>query len=307
MKSLSEAISLKFGQTRLATLENSPKILFGVGIVSMIGSTVVASRATLKLHDVLEVTAIDIKAANDVREMHEDQYSEQDMQKDKMIIYTRAGVRIARLYAPAVGLGVIGVVSLTKSHNILQDRYTGLAAAYAALDKGFREYRQRVIDKYGVAEDEQFRYDTEYLVEGDGKGKKKQQVRVGPGASSVYARFFDPLSSRWSPEPEYNVVFLNCQQNYWNDVLNSRGHVFLNEVYDNLGIPRSQAGQVVGWLRGNGDNYIDFGIWHDDARDKVRDFVNGREGAILLDFNVDGPIFNKIEDQGEPLSWQLER
>jgi hypothetical protein len=305
MKFLSEAISRKLGQGSLAAQENSPKILFGVGIVSMVGSTVVACRATLKLEEVLDRTRDDLAKANAVREMHPNDYSEKEREKDRAVIYARSGVEIAKLYAPAVGLGMIGVVSLTKSHNILNDRYTGMAAAYTALDKGFREYRQRVIDKYGEEQDQEFRYDTEYLVEGDQKGKKKQQLRVGPGASSIYARFFDPLSTRWSPEPEYNVTFLKCQQNYFNDILTARGHVFLNEVYDALGIPRSQAGQVVGWKLGNGDNYIDFGIWHDDARDKVRDFVNGREGSILLDFNVDGPIFDKIEDQGAPLSWQL--
>ena len=55
---------------------------------------------------------------------------------------------------------------------------------------------------------------------------------------------------------------------------------------------------VVGWVLGNGDNCIDFGIW-DSANEKARDFVNGREGAILLDFNVDGVIYDLIDKKGE--------
>lgn len=307
MKFLSEAISRKFGSSSLAVQKNSPEILFGVGITCMVASTVHACRSTLKLEEVLENTKHDLEMAKKVHELHEDQYSGKDLQKDTAVIYVRSSARIAHLYAPAVVLGGVGIACLTKSHNILNDRYAGMAAAYTALDKGFREYRQRVVDKYGEDQDREFRYDTEVVGETQKNGRQKTTVRVGPGAASIYARFFDQLSPRWSPEAEYNATFLKCQQNYWNDILNSRGHVFLNEVYDALGIPRSQAGCVVGWLRNNGDNYIDFGIFNPQANDRIRDFVNGREGSVLLDFNVDGPIFDKIENLGEPLSWQLQQ
>jgi hypothetical protein len=120
---------------------------------------------------------------------------------------------------------------------------------------------------------------------------------VGPDDPSIYARFFDPTSPSWSKEPEYNLIFLKCQQNYANDLLKSRGHVFLNEVYDMLGMERSKAGAVVGWLlskNGDTDNFVNFGVF--DGREQVaRDFVNGREGAILLDFSVDGVIYDGIE------------
>ena len=119
----------------------------------------------------------------------------------------------------------------------------------------------------------------------------------------MYARFFDPLCSAWSPDPEYNLAFLRAQQEWHNQKLQVRGHVFLNEVYDMFDIPRTEAGAVVGWLRdGGGDGFIDFGLFRDDQT--VRDFMNGHEGAILLDFNVDGPIHNRIEGDKEPLRWQ---
>lgn len=306
MKFLSEAISRKAGTLSLSTQEKAPQILFGVGITCMVASTVHACRSTLKVHEVLDEIENDVRVANATHEQHPEKYSDKELSRDKAVIFVRSSVKLGKLYAPSVGLGVVGIVCLSKSHAILQDRYTGMVAAYTALDRGFREYRQRVVDKYGEEQDEEFRYDTEVVVEGGKNGKKKQTVRVGEGAASVYAKFFDEYSPRWSKDPEYNAVFLKCAQNYWNDMLNSRGHVFLNEVYDHLGIPRTQAGCVVGWLRGNGDNYIDFGIFNDRDNDRVRDFVNGREASILLDFNVDGPIFNKIEDLGEPLSWQLQ-
>jgi hypothetical protein len=143
-------------------------------------------------------------------------------------------------------------------------------------------------------------------VENEKTGKKEYVKRVGPDGASIYARFFDPTSTSWSKEPEYNLIFVQCQQNYANDLLRARGHVFLNEVYDMLGIPRSQAGAVVGWILSQDrttDNYIDFGVFDDEKN--ARDFVNGYEGSILLDFNVDGVIFDKIDTPKEALSWQM--
>jgi len=175
---------------------------------------------------------------------------------------------------------------------------------YAALEKGFNEYRARVISKYGEDEDRDLRYGTREI-ETEVRGKKKKITRVGLGEPSIYARFFDVSSPSWSKEPEYNLIFLKCQQNYANDLLHARGHVFLNEVYDMLGIPRSKAGAVVGWLLGVGDDFINFGVF-DDRSDKARDFVNGFEGSILLDFNVDGVVYDRIEfeDSQGRLPWR---
>jgi hypothetical protein len=262
----------------------------------MVGSTVLACRSTLKLEEVLERTQSDLNTANTLEHR---EYSEEDRQKDKTIIYTRAAVDIGKLYAPSIALGLAGIACLTKSHNILEQRNAALTAAYVALDKGFKEYRARVVTKYGAQEDQEFRYGSERVqLEDPETGRKKTTVVANPGEPSIYARFFDELATEWQREPEYNLVFLKCQQAYANHLLQARGHVFLNEIYKSLGIPHSSAGAVVGWVLGNGDNFIDFGIWDAD-NEKARDFVNGREGAILLDFNVDGVIYDLIDKKNE--------
>lgn len=286
----------------LVVQKNSPTLLFGAGIAGMVGSTVLACRATLKVEEVLAKTQHDLDTAN--RLEHED-YSEKDRKRDITIIHVRAGADLIKLYAPAVVLGGASIAALAQSHNILSKRNAALGAAYAALDRGFREYRERVIEKYGEEEDRHFRHGAQQVEIIDEKGKKHLRLRVQEGEPSIYARFFDPLSTSWSKDPEYNLIFLKAQQNYANDLLRARGHVFLNEVYDMLGIPRSKAGTVVGWiLMGEGtDNYIDFGIFEQD--DAVRDFVNGRENSILLDFNVDGVIYDKIDEHDGGTSWQM--
>lgn len=302
MKLIPNAMTTRIARQTLLAQKQSPAFLFGVGVVGVVGSTVLACRATLKLHEVLDETQNNLQIANSI--VHED-YSEPDRKKDIAIIYVQSAVKVSTLYGPSILLGVASIGALTASHSILTRRNVALTAAYTALEQGFNRYRERVVEKYGEDQDREFRYDTEKVEIEDSKGKKKTVTRVGPDGASIYARFFDQFSPNWSKEAEYNMVFLRCQQNYANDMLHARGHVFLNEVYSWLGLSHTQAGAIVGWVIGDdGDNFIDFGIFEGD-NDRVRDFVNGRENSILLDFNVDGLIWDKIpETKRGRIAWQ---
>jgi Family of unknown function (DUF6353) len=307
MSLVPEAINNVVARNALLAQRSSPGVLLGVGIVGMVGSTVLACRATLKMEEVLDETRGKLEMAKTLEHV---EYNEKDRKRDISLIYFQTGVKVTRLYSPAIIVGVISIAALTKSHNILTSRNAALTAAYTALDKGFNQYRARVIEKYGEDQDRDFRYGTEQVEVVDPKTNKKKIVkRVSSDEPSIYARFFDQSSSSWSKEPEYNLIFLKAQQNYANDLLHARGHVLLNDVYDMLGIPRSKAGAVVGWVlsrNGTTDDFVNFGVF-EDRSDKVRDFVNGREGAILLDFNVDGIIYDKIDHPVEGLSWQRNR
>lgn len=307
LKFVSEPIVNAMGRNALLAQKASPGVLFGVGIVGMVGSSVLACRATLKVEALKAETNAKLELA---KTMEHVDYSEEDRRRDVALIYFQSGVKFARLYAPAIVVAGVAIIALTRSHNILTKRNAALTAAYGALDRGFREYRSRVVAKYGEDQDRDFRYGTEQVEIVDPVTKKKKIVtRAASGEPSIYARFFDGGSASWSKEPEYNLIFLQAQQNWANNLLHARGHVFLNDVYDMLGIPRSEAGAVVGWILlpdGTTDNYIDFGIF--DGSEKARDFVNGHEGAILLDFNVDGVVYDKINNvHREALSWQRNR
>lgn len=305
MKFVPEVVTRTVARNALIAQKNSPKVLLGVGIVGMVGNTVLACRATLKMDDVVDEAKGKLSTA---KTLYHPDYSEKDRNRDISLIYFQTSVKVVKLYAPAIILGGVSIAALTQSHNILSRRNAALTMAYGALEKGFNEYRARVVEKYGEDEDRNLRYGVrqEQIVDEE-TGKKRMVTRVATDVPSIYARFFDSYSTSWSKEPEYNLIFIRCQQNYSNDLLKARGHVFLNEVYDMLGIPRSKAGAVVGWLlspNGSTDNFINFGVFDGD-NDRVRDFVNGVEGAVLLDFNVDGVIYDKIDSVGEELSWQL--
>lgn len=293
MKFVPNAVTGKLARQLLKVKKGSPTILFAAGVVGVVGAGVMACRATLKLEEVLDEHKKNMGVAEIIES---EKYTEEDRKKDIAYIHVRTAVKVGKLYAVPVLLGAASIAALTGSHNILSKRNAALTAAYAALEKGFNEYRERVLEQVGEDKEREFRYPLEKVEVVDPEtGKKKNVKRVCGEGMSMYARFFDKNSTSWSLTPEYNVLFLRCQQNWANDRLRAKGHLFLNEVYDALGIERSSEGQVVGWVVDcGGDGYVDFGIFDSPASDRFFDFVVGNEGGIWLDFNVDGVVYDKI-------------
>ena len=294
-----------FNNTKNGVQKHSPEILAGVGVVGTVASAVMACKATLKLNDVLDEckeTRDKIKAV-EADPKYQDEYTPEDAKKDLTVNYTQTAVKIAKLYAPAVILGSASLGCLLASNDILRKRNAALSAAYMTVDKSFKEYRSRVAERFGEEVEKEIRYnikaqEIETIVaneDGSETVVMEEAKVMDPNLYSDYARFFDEANPNWQNDPEYNLMFLKSQQQYANDLLKSRGRLFLNEVYDMLGIDRSKAGQVVGWTYNpknpTGDNFVDFGIY-DMSKERVRAFVNGYETNILLDFNVDGNVWD---------------
>lgn len=300
-------ISKYFYKAGFQLKKHSPEILVVTGAIGVVTSAVMACKATRKIDDILDETKKAVDAIHDcsTNEDFKDEYSEEDAKKDLVITYSRAAINFAKLYGPSVALGAVSLGCIFASNNILRKRGIAIAAAYTAVDTTFKEYRKRVVERFGEEVDRELKYNlkakkvTEKVVDEETgetkKVKKTEYTAEDPNAYSDYARFFDEYCNGWEKDPEYNLMFLRTQQSYANDLLKSRGHLFLNEVYDMLGIPRTKAGQVVGWVYNEdnpvGDNFVDFGIY-DINRETNRDFVNGYERSILLDFNVDGNIWD---------------
>lgn len=285
--------------------KHSPEILMVTGTIGVVTSAVMACKATLKVNDILEETKQDIEKINGVLENEEyaDKYSEEDSKKDLVIVYAQTGIKLAKLYAPSVILGTLSLGAMITSNNILRKRNVALAAAYTVLDKGFKDYRKNVVERFGEKIDKELKHNIKaktfetVTVDETGKEKKtKEEVDICDEISD-FARFFDEGSRYFTKDPEYNLMFLKNQERYANDKLKAKGYLFLNDVYRMLDIPETKAGQIVGWIYDekcpNGDNYVDFGIYNTN-REKSRDFVNGYEKVILLDFNVDGNILEHI-------------
>lgn len=296
------SLSKMTGRGGLVLKKYSPEILMIVGVTGIIGSTFMACKATLKVEEVInehqdkidKIESVTFKVENG--EIDAKEYTEEDKKKDLTVIHVQTAVNFVKLYGPAVSLGVASIACIIASHGIMQKRQVALVAAYKAVEEGFTAYRKRVVEEYGEEKDYMFKNGlrveeiTETEVDENGKSKKvkKEKIVADENNPNIYARYFDETCKRWSPTMDYNLLFLNSQQGYANQLLKSRGHVFLNEVYDALGIPRSKEGAVVGWVLGEGDDFVDFGYMNNEA------FMSGRDNTVLLDFNVSGVIYDMI-------------
>lgn len=281
------------GRSSLVLRKYAPEILTATGVVGVVTASVMASKATLKLEPIVERLDIDkqhLAASRDSGDIDEALY-----RKNLAKWYVKSGVDIVKLYGPSVTLGAASIAMIVGAHGIMRQRNAALVVAYKGLEQTFTEYRKRVVDEIGEEREQKVYYNLkEETIEGeDGKEKVVTSFK-DPNGISIYARWFDESNPSWEPAPGYNLTFVKARQNWFNDKLKTRGHVFLNEVYDALGFPRTQEGAVVGWvLSDKSDNFVDFGIF-DPSNEAAREFVNGYTNKVLLDFNVDGVIFNLI-------------
>lgn len=291
--------------------KKSPEILIVVGAAGAVTATVLACKATLKLKEKTEECQ---KRIEETKEVYSDVIAENDKNDPELKVYKKElakdyahfGWEMAKLYGPAALVGV-GALSCFVGGDIIQSkRAAQLAAAATIAESALVAYRKNVVEAFGEEVDRDMRYGIKTKVVETKTTDKKGNEKIKTEKLSVvdentghsdYARFFDASCSDWTKDPEYNLMFLQAVQHECNILLKSRGHLFLNEVYDKLGLPRTQAGAVVGWIFDpecpNGDNEVDFRIY-DVTKDANRRFVNGYENVILIDPNVDGVIYNKI-------------
>lgn len=307
MSKVTNALSKATGRFGLKAQKHAPEIFLVTGIISIGVGVVLACKNTLQAEEVIDrhhEKKDRIKHALEIEQENGDgEYTDQEYKRDLTVTYVQTGVDWLKLYAIPGILVIGGIACILNSHNIMRRRNSALTAAYNALAAGFAAYRQRVVEEHGEEADYMYKHGLrkekveEIEVGEDGKTKKvkTEKLVVDPNGLSIYARFYDDSCKQWDKDPAYNLVFLKGQQDYFNNMLKVRGHVFLNEIYDALGIERTGYGQEVGWIfGGNGDNFIDFGMYNDGQDGRRRAFVNGYENTIILDFNVDGVIRDLI-------------
>lgn len=312
--SILNSMSRKVHKFGFNVKKHSPEILAVAGTIGVVASAVMACKATTKLNDILEDSKQDIdlihEKSEDIGFCEKHDYTEEDTKKDLLIVYAQTGIKMVKLYGPSIALGTLSLGCLLQSNNILRKRNVALAAAYATVDKGFKQYRGRVVERFGDAVDRELKYNIkakeieETVVDENGNETvvKKTINVVNREDISEFGREFSQytvdkkgktiLNPYWQPDNDYNLVFLKKQEQFANQILRSKGYLILNDVYDMLGLPPTKVGHIIGWIycedetNPMGDNYIDFGLNNDDVL-----FSNEDESTLVLDFNVDGSIW----------------
>jgi hypothetical protein len=283
VKYVSTKLSVPLARQLLKVRKHSPVIMFGAGVVGAVASTVLACKATLKVEEIIAEAEKDRAKIDASVVEFSDKYSPSDADNDLKYLRIRTTGKIVKLYAPAVGVGLISVSLLTGAHVVLTRRNASLTAAYIAVDRAFKEYRERVVGELGAEKDREFRYGVqtkEIVEEGEHGHEVKTIKRNAVHGKSMYAAYYDEGNKHWSNYPADNKAFLMAQQAYANNRLHANGFLMY----------------TVGWVKGYGDDYVDFGFG-DMSDPVVYDFfVNLTNTGILLDFNVDGPVQHLIDE-----------
>lgn len=304
-------VSRSFCKAGFKFKKHSPEILAVTGVIGIVTSTVMACKATTKVNDIVDEAKDTIEKIRDSvgKGLHTsdgEEYTEEVAKKDLTIVYSQTGLKFVKLYGPAVALGIASIGCMLGSNHILRKRNIALAAALTNVATSFKEYRGRLVDRFGKDLDRELRFGIkakeveETVVDENGKETtvtKTVEVVDPNTAHSLYSIVFCEGNTGWTKNAELNKVFLIQQQNWANDKLKMNGVLTLNEVYDMVGAPRTAYGQIAGWVWTEdgtiGDNFVDFGLF-DVTNEKACDFINGREKSIILDFNCIGNILDYI-------------
>ena len=298
-------------KAKILCKKHAPEILLVTGTIVVVASAVHACKQTLKAHDILEKANSDLDDVKKAIEVsNPEDYTPKDARNDRVKVYGRTFIDLAKCYGPSVIGGLIGFAMIFGGHKILRGRNLALTAAYSGLLAQYKEYRKKVVEKLGEDEEMKLRTGLEKadisVIDDEGNEVEVKSANVihddGSG-HSIYAKIFDESNSNWSRNPVANLTFLRAQQNFANEKLRAEGYLFLNDVYQSLGMPRTSEGQIVGWvwdpnkeIEGHvGDDYVDFGIYNELYKDAAkRDFINAAEPCVWLDFNVDGVVYDLI-------------
>ena len=302
LTTIKDVVISKTSRALLVAEKHAPTAMVIVGTVGLVYSTVKFCEARSRADELLEESNKKIERVHNAHDSYEpEEYSEEDYRKDLALVHAQKIVQVAKIYGPSIILGTLSVACIFGSHYIMRKRNVALLAAYKVLDEGYKKYRDRVVEEFGAEKDADFQYGRKHetvteTIEQDGKKVKvkKDIITYSGDGTSVYAQLFTDDNAAWRGNRDYNLFFISAQETYLNQVLHSRGHVFLNEAYDALCLPRTKAGCVVGWVDGEEgkDRAVDFGVFDHD-----RNVLPGRindDGSIIIDFNVDGAIWDLI-------------
>ena len=297
-----QAITRFAGRTGLKVSEKAPTIAIAVGVGALLASTILAVKATPKLEPLVEDLEDDLMYAGQQDSDTDLPLEQREIVMRKAEAYKNFGLDFLKVYGPAIGSAAVGIACVFWGTKTLNSRMAGVMAAYGILEGAFGAYRKQVREELGEEVDRRLINAQPVNAEGV---TPSGQIKVAwaatateMGVKSQYAVYFDRSNPNWNDAmPDWNLTFLRGQQQYANHLLRSRGHLFLNEVYRAMNIPHTKAGAVVGWLYDSkvGDGCVDFGLYEAGSPEE-QDYLYFFRGydRILLDFNVDGVIWDKI-------------
>lgn len=308
----------KFGSNLIQKVKfRSPELLIGAGVVGLVGAAVVAVRRGVRWH-----TAAKAEIVHDLETIKKaegsPQYTREDRVRDYAQVIGKGVWSFTQIYGPSIAVGAASVVSVLAGTGVLKGRLAAMTSAAATAQAALERYRSRVREKLGEDADYEFAYEISAkkakIKHEDGTKESLVTYHLVPSsgewmAASPYSRLWDENAMEWCANRDVQFLTLRSLENHFNQELNARGVVFLNDVYKALGLPMSKDAALVGWIkdyekpkmaklaaglgRVPGDGVISFGVFENESP-SARAYLAGDDNRVVLDFNVDGVIYDLI-------------
>jgi len=235
----------------------SPEILTGLGLSSMITSTVLAVNSTPKALDLLN------------KEKNE---KNNELTKIEVVKATW------KEYIPSISFGISGIILISCGCRINSKRSATFASAYAISEKAFNTYRNKVIETIGERKEKNMREKVDQDKVSENPLKNNQVIITSKGNTLI----MDSLSGRYFRS---DLDTIKKVINELNRIINTQNYISLNEYYNAIGLDSVKDGDHMGWCIDNGLIELDYGTC----------LADNDEPCICLDYvRMPKPNFDKI-------------
>ena len=203
-------------------VKHSPEILTGIGVASMLTSTVLAVQATPRAVRLMEEAK---------KEQGVDKLTPVDTIKTTW-----------KCYIPAVVSGVGGAACVIGAQTLSTKRGAALAAAYKLSETALTEYREQVIETIGETKEKVVRDKVAEKQVEKHPVHESEVIHTGKGQTKC----LDPLSSRYFYS-DIEVIRRAAVTVNEGLIHGMCGEALINEFYDELNLPHTDLGDRMGW------------------------------------------------------------
>jgi len=202
---------------------NSPVILSGIGVSGTITTAYLAGKASFQAAFVIQAQENEIGAAEGKLERLKD---------NTKLVW--------RLYIPAGISGVVTVACIIGATRTGNRRTAAVTAAYSLSEKALSEYREKVVEQFGINQEQKIRDAIAEDKVGKDAPTSKEVLVIGSGdilCCELYTgRYF--ISS---------MELLRRAQNDINALLLNQDQATLSDFYYLLGLPQTDNAHYAGW------------------------------------------------------------
>lgn len=251
--------------------KHSPLIMTAIGVVGLGATAVTSYKAAKKVEVIVE----DIEESREQEERIA--YLEDGERSGIMTVEARnelmdlrvthvpvdrfeVGKRLTGAVALPVALGVASIACIILSYKIQDNRIGALAAALTTATAENAFYKKKYAQQYGEEKAKQFYTPTEMVSRTvvDDNGKESDILEtIQSETSSLHGVWFHESTEYASDDHAYNQRFIQNVEDKMTNKLFATGWLRMNEVCDALGLPRTRAGELLGWGVPSGDFRLD--------------------------------------------------